>query len=36
MNSAYYIAVGVLDTMEEGESASDDPKSPNGPHLLGK
>ena len=36
VNSAYYIAVGVLDTMEEGESSSDDPKSPNGPHLLGK
>ena len=28
VKSAYYIAVGVLDTMEEGESSSGDPRSP--------
>ena len=36
VKSVYYIAVGVLDTMEEGGSSSADPRSPNGPHLLGK
>ena len=28
VKSAYYIAVGVLDTMEEGESSLGDPRSP--------
>ena len=28
VKSAYYIAVGVLDTMEEGESSSGDSRSP--------
>ena len=28
IKSAYYIVVGVLDTMEEGESSLGDPRSP--------
>ena len=28
VKSAYYIAVGVIDTMEEGESSSSDSRSP--------
>ena len=28
VKSAYYIAVGVIDTMEEGESSSGDSRSP--------